>query len=400
MNLSSVFAEVAYKRLVAVDLIKKGSHQHEFNGTNPLKKLFGTERTTEGILRWHYFSDNQDPLNEANKFNFYDARAKSHERTGRSEWRLYYYGNFIEHASIGDWVIFARTPANQYIGLIFQNDSSWLRAAKALFGISDSADIFDSIPKNTLDSKRIQLLQRQILDELELEVAVPADKSDEEIITSKFSNKFPTTKEMSDFARTVVEVDILQPDTTLVSWLEREESLFRALESVLIRERLAVGFKDVDDFISYSLTVQNRRKSRMGFALQNHLAELFKRKKLRFKPQARTEANNKPDFIFPGEKEYHDSGFDASLLVMLGVKSTSKDRWRQVLTEADRIPHKHLCTLEAGISSKQTDEMKRQRLTLVIPASLHETYTNDQRRSLLTVQDFIGLVQKKQGFTA
>src|SRR5512135_70891 len=48
----------------------------------------------------------------------------------------------------------------------------------------------------------------------------------------------------------------------------------------------------------------------------------------------RIEASNKPDFIFPGEKEYRDATFNAALLVMLGVKSTSKDRWRQVLTEA------------------------------------------------------------------
>jgi hypothetical protein len=30
---------------------------------------------------------------------------------------------------------------------------------------------------------------------------------------------------------------------------------------------------------------------------------------------------------------------------MLGSKSTLKDRWRQVLDEADRITHKHLLTL-------------------------------------------------------
>ena len=63
----------------------------------------------------------------------------------------------------------------------------------------------------------------------------------------------------------------------------------------------------------------------------NHLAELFTRLGLRFTPQAGTEASNKPDFIFPGEREYHDATFNAALLVILGVKSTSKDRWRQVL---------------------------------------------------------------------
>jgi len=183
---------------------------------------------------------------------------------------------------------------------------------------------------------------------------------------------------------------------TLARWLEREEQLFRALENVVIRERLAKNFATVDEFIEYSLSVQNRRKSRMGFALQNHLAELFTRLGLRFTPQARTEASNKPDFIFPGEREYHDAKFNTALLVMLGVKSTSKDRWRQVLTEADRIPQKHLCTLEAGISAKQTDEMRRQQLTLVVPTGLHATYTAAQLSGMLSVTEFVEFVRRKQ----
>ena len=40
------------------------------------------------------------------------------------------------------------------------------------------------------------------------------------------------------------------------------------------------------------------------------------------------------------------------------VKSTCKDRWRQVLSEADRIPNKHLFTLEAAISENQTSKCK------------------------------------------
>ena len=113
-------------------------------------------------------------------------------------------------------------------------------------------------------------------------------------------------------------------------------------------------------------------------------------------PQARTEASNKPDFIFPGEGESHDATFNAALLVMLSVKSTSKDRWRQVLTEADRIPQKHLCVLEAGISTKQTDEMRRQSLTLVVPSGLHATYMAAQLAGMLSVTEFVEFVRRKQ----
>ncbi|MFN2369176.1 MAG: type II restriction endonuclease [Desulfurivibrionaceae bacterium] len=48
-----------------------------------------------------------------------------------------------------------------------------------------------------------------------------------------------------------------------MAWMEREEILFRTMEKHLIGERLSQGFDgDVDSFISFSLSVQNRRKSR------------------------------------------------------------------------------------------------------------------------------------------
>ena len=399
MNLSSVFTDVAHKVLVAVDLPKLGSNQHELNGVGALKEFFGTSEPTRGTLSWHYFADDREPAQEEGDFTFYDARAKSSDRTGRSEWRFYYDGSFLEHADVGDRFFLARSQSGHLFGLVFQGGSAWLRAAQALFGVQISTSSFDTVPSETLVSQELELLRRQILDELALDLALPVRPTDEQLMLEKYGRTFPTTKEMALFARSQVEVDPDRPDETLVRWLNREEELFRALESVVILERLATGFRTVDEFIQYSLSVQNRRKSRMGFALQNHLSEVFTLQGLRFTAQARTEENNRPDFIFPGQDEYHDEAFDASLLVMLGVKSTSKDRWRQVLTEADRIPRKHLCTLEAGISVKQTAEMHRQQLTLVIPDSLHETYTTDQRQALLNVEAFIEFARLKQNQT-
>jgi hypothetical protein len=81
---------------------------------------------------------------------------------------------------------------------------------------------------------------------------------------------------------------------------------------------------------------------------------------------------------------------------MLGVKSTCKDRWRQVLAEAARIERKHLLTLETSISVNQTDEMDANRVQLVIPRGLHETYNESQRAWLLDLAGFIGVVRGKQ----
>jgi hypothetical protein len=81
---------------------------------------------------------------------------------------------------------------------------------------------------------------------------------------------------------------------------------------------------------------------------------------------------------------------------MLGVKSTCKDRWRQVLVEARRIEHKHLLTLETSISQHQTDQMRDEKLQLVLPRGLHETYSPSQRKWLLDVASFNSIVRERQ----
>lgn len=189
-----------------------------------------------------------------------------------------------------------------------------------------------------------------------------------------------------------------------MTWMEREEILFRTLERYLIADRLSQGFTgeastgvvDVDGFLSFSLSVQNRRKSRVGLALENHLELLFAENGLRYTRTAVTENKAKPDFLFPGVTEYHNPAFDSLKLTMLGVKSTCKDRWRQVLAEADRIDDKHLLTLETAISTHQTDEMAAKRLQLVLPRSLHQTYTPAQQAWLMDVVSFTELVRARQ----
>lgn len=109
-----------------------------------------------------------------------------------------------------------------------------------------------------------------------------------------------------------------------------------------------------------------------------------------------TENRAKPDFVFPGISHYHDPAFPATRLSMLGVKSTCKDRWRQVLSEAKRIENKHLFTLEPGISENQTAEMTENKLTLVLPKSLHASYKPAQLVGLMQLDEFIELSRRRQ----
>lgn len=401
LSLASVFTGIAAKRLALVDLPGIGSNQHELNGSSRLRAFFG-EETSRGNLRWHYFADDEPPIHETGVFTFYDARAKSADRTGRTEWRMYYTGEFLAHGAPGDLLILARTRTGEVHALVLQADSSWMRAAAMLFGVDVDASIFRVSSHEELDRTTFEFVSARIVDELELDFELPTGTDYESVaareleLAGKDNLDFPATQRMATIARESVMTDANDVDATLLRWLEAEERIFRIMERRIVDVKLQSGFSSVDDFISYSLSVQNRRKSRMGFALQNHLAEIFRIHGLRFSAQAFTENKKKPDFLFPGAVEYHDSTFDSARLTMLAAKSTCKDRWPQVLPEAVRIPTKHLCTLEPAISEMQTDEMQRQRVVLVVPAALQKTYSDVQRSNLLTLADFVSLVRQRQ----
>ncbi len=214
-----------------------------------------------------------------------------------------------------------------------------------------------------------------------------------------FGNQFPSTKAFSSYARSTL-IDIHpgdNPDIVLMKWVEREEILYRTFEKYLISERIAKGFEDdVDGFFQFSLSVQNRRKSRAGQALENHVEELLICRGIQYDRTKVTENNAKPDFIFPSIASYHDDDFKTELLTMLGVKSTCKDRWRQVLSEAARIADKHLLPFEAAISTNQTREMESHHLQLIVPESIHSTYSKEQQQWLMNVTDFIEMIMLRQ----
>lgn len=136
--------------------------------------------------------------------------------------------------------------------------------------------------------------------------------------------------------------------------------------------------------------MSNRRKSRAGKSLELHLEQLFNEYGLKtFETQAVTEGNKKPDFLFPSAQAYHDEAFPEQKLRMLAVKTTCKDRWRQILNEADRIQDIYLFTLQEGVSVAQFQEMQQERVRLVVPSSLHDKYPKAIREYLISLETFI-----------
>ena len=143
-------------------------------------------------------------------------------------------------------------------------------------------------------------------------------------------------------------------------------------------------------------TILNRRKSRAGKSLEHHLEEVFNIFKLIFQTLAITENNKKPDFIFPNIESYKNPRFNEKKLVLLASKTTCKDRWRQILNEADRIRTKHLFTLQQGISKNQLTEMKACGVQLVVPKAYLSSFPAEHRADILTLEQFVSYVDTIQ----
>jgi hypothetical protein len=399
-HLSEYFAGIAAKRLSAVEADLFRSNQHEFNGVEGLKQLFGQAQGKQKFAaKFIYLTDHDDEPAVAEGFlTWYDAREK---HPTRSEHRLYFPTTAVSDcAAEGDLLVLGKRHDGSMLVVVAAKGSTVLNQIEWLFGLSTLEFPGFSVREELeTEQDRIAFASRFILEQIG--VVVEADDTTHlDDMLERFGKTFPSTREFSAYARaTLPDVSGREaPDSAVMAWIEREEILFRTLEKHLLAERLAAGFTgDVDGFISFSLSVQNRRKSRAGHALENHVAEIFTLHGLRFERAVVTENRTKPDFLFPGGTEYADTTFEALRLTMLGVKASCKDRWRQVLAEADRIPVKHLLTLEAAISAAQTDEMQAKRLQLVVPKGLHSTYDLIQRTWLWDVDAFLALVRERQG---
>jgi hypothetical protein len=398
--LSQYFEGVAAKTLSQVEANMRVSHQHEFNGIKEMCNFLG--RPADKVVyqaQFMYFTDfGDEPIIEEGELSWYDSRKNQPLRS--AEYRLYFTVNTVmQMANPGDTLIVAKIRGEMKLLVIVAEQGTTITSQLLwLFGFFDGAlPGFSVREEMETEQDRIAFASRVILENIGIEVEVNEENYLDEMLRF-FHGVFPTTKESAEYTRsTLGAIDYTADhDSVLMACYEREDILFRTLERHIVGERLQKGFADVDDFFAFSKSAQNRRKSRAGLALENHFEYILKQNEIRYSHTPETERKAKPDFIFPGITEYRDPAFPAVSLAMLGVKTTCKDRWRQVLTEADRIPHKHLLTLEAAISVNQTDEMKGQNLQLVVPKKIQPTYRSEQQSWLLTVGDFISLVKTRQ----
>lgn len=211
---------------------------------------------------------------------------------------------------------------------------------------------------------------------------------------------FPTGLAFSEATRAAIldcvkNLGTLPHDKRLMQAINAEYRLFRLVERRLCNEQIHRMFESVDDFLQTASSITNRRKSRAGRSFENHVEFILKDAGV---PHAAQPAiDGKPDFVIPSVEAYNDPAYPVDRLFVVGLKTTCKDRWRQVLNEGRRVPTKHLLTLQKGISGNQLAEMARANVSLVVPQPLHKDYPSQPSMNILTIDRFIDDVQGRLG---
>lgn len=217
------------------------------------------------------------------------------------------------------------------------------------------------------------------------------------LIQPEWLQTFPSGKEIFNAVVGAIPFrENLSDDAILIKRRKLEVSLFHAIERKHVIPTISSGFKTMEAFMEVALQVANRRKARTGQSLELNLQQIFLDRKLRFETQAITENKKKPDFLFPSKSDYDNVQFPVTKLHMLAAKTCCKERWRQVLSEANRIQTKHLFTLQEGTTESQLCEMYEHGIILVVPKDNIVVFPNKWRNKIYSLSSFVSEMRTEQ----
>lgn len=297
----------------------------------------------------------------------------------RSEYRLTRFGKdfpFLVPDAVGDLLILVPKDGSRFSGYVLNLDED-IEEVLATLGVQP----FDhwAIYRNGMPQieDKNECLERGFRE-----------------FAKKF-DKFPSGEIFSNATREIMEkclreLSKMSSDDKILEYYSTEYRLFQAVEKQICQSEISRSFKNIDDFLHTAASIMNRRKSRAGRSLENHVDYLLKEAKIPHEMQPNIDG--KPDIVIPNKISYADSSYPTEKLFIVGLKTTCKDRWRQVLNEGKRVQRKHILTLQPGISSNQLTEMHQAGLTLIVPRKLQDEYPKDHPLRILTVEDFLTTV--------
>lgn len=365
------------KFLSANDSGATGGHQSGILISKSAKDMMFTQALgNENILKRTVEIQWQNDLRTESSFTYYSSK---------NELRITKFGRsfpFLNPEQTGALFVFTRQSADQYSAFFLETEDD-IEQFLSAFGIGPTETNHMIDTSAVLPETQERIAIQEFIDTLTVD--------------------FPLSDVMSAAARDIqnrvynhLEYIRTNPDRKIIEWTNTEYALFRAIEHARYGDKISHGFTSVDEFITMANMVLNRRKSRAGKSLEHHLSAIFDGNDIQYTAQSVTEGNKKSDFLFPSQAAYHNATFPTDKLISLAAKTTCKDRWRQVINEADRLRGlpKYLCTLQQGISPAQMDEMQAENVILVVPRPYIASYPADRRDRIWTVTKFVDYVRE------
>lgn len=331
--------------------------------------------------------ENKDHFVKIHIDGFYpfESRAIWYGSKTRKEYRLTRFWTnspFNKYEQVGNLIIFIQASVDDFYCFLLEDE--------------DEIETF-------LETFSISLVKNSAVyglgtEDRETQVGLKLQKAINEY-TNTFSDVFPPTVHLAEKARelylNIIRGNLSNPDNTLIRWIDLEYDVFKAIEKTIYRPYLTEPFGEIEPLLEFANSALNRRKSRAGRSLEHHIDFILNFFNIPFAHPGKTEGNKKPDFLLPSNEAYANILYDEKRLTFLGAKTTCKDRWRQILNEANRIPEKHLLTLQQGISKNQMEEMQEQNVILVVPKKYHDYYPPEYRDKLLSVSTFLEYLKEK-----
>jgi type II restriction enzyme len=333
----------------------------------------------------------------ANVFRLWNCWLVSHDQ--HNELRLIYYmsKNECRLTRFGGKRSPVQDPENtsRLMVFAFRNDGSTLQAWLARS--DDEEELIQDWTGQVVPGFPIRrrIVEGQlVLDEL---FAVPTDACNCAMsdLPSHWALEFPAPTALTAEAVSRMGLHDRDADSRLMRRFECEYSIFRTVEAAHVLPKVTSGFKGVEAFVQLAVSVINRRKSRAGRSLELQLATVFDEEQIAYERQVMTETGSTVDFLFPSLDRYYNAPHGDADIHMLAVKTTLRDRWRQVTQEGRKIEPKHLFTMDEAVPIPQYQDMKSRGVVLVVPQRRVASYPPPIRTDVLTLGRFIELVRTR-----
>lgn len=365
------------KFISANDAGATGAHQAGFYLPKPVWEMYAPFGPVPGRLDKHGVNITwPDGVVRESVVTWYGQKT-------RSEYRLTRFGRgfpFLTPDSVGSLLVLIPEQRDRFTAYVLdlEDDIEEFLAALGV-QIVDTWGVFDKGSAVSLETEDacVERHFREFASEVD-------DFPTGEVFSAK------TLEALEDCIKTF---RAMSSDQMLMRSVEAEYALFRLVERRLCEPEISRVFKSVEDFIETAARIMNRRKSRAGRSLENHVGHVLQTAGIPH--DVRPQIEGRPDIVIPGKREYDDPRYPVDRLFVVGVKTTCKDRWGQVVKEARRVQHKHILTTQRGIASGQLREMKEANVSLVVPKSIQSDYPPERDIEMLSIEQFIGVVRDK-----